>query len=251
VTGDVAAAQDERALRATFRISRTLPGRGGPGARSKGIGEREAGARAPRRGDPVQRCEGQAVSREHRPARSVKAINVRSTGPPGSGRPRRRGEVAIGAVTSRTVDRDLPGATQAPEGLGLEHLRSLGWSSTARSPISSRKMVPRSATARTTPASGPSRSVNAPFSWPKSSESRKVDDSPAQLTSHEGSWPGDSGCGSTRTHPFPVPLSPTRAPWSGRSGPGGSPGGRSPAAGGSGRATRALPRRPPTRAAVH
>ncbi len=86
--------------------------------------------------------------------------------------------------------------------------RSLGWSSGARSPISSRKIVPRSEISNS-PCFRSLASVNAPFSCPNSSESRKVALSPAQLTSTNGAF--ERGLRSwiiRATQPLPVPLSP-------------------------------------------
>src|SRR5437660_928325 len=63
--------------------------------------------------------------------------------------------------------------------------RSLGCSSGARSPISSRKMVPRSASSNS-PWRRSFASVKAPFSCPNSSDSRNVAERPPQLTSTNG-----------------------------------------------------------------
>ena len=49
---------------------------------------------------------------------------------------------------------------------------SLGWSASGRSPISSRKSVPPSASAKK-PSRACSAPVKAPFSWPKSSASAR------------------------------------------------------------------------------
>src|SRR5439155_1606289 len=68
--------------------------------------------------------------------------------------------------------------------------RSLGCSSGTSSPISSRKMVPPSASSNK-PCLRSLASVNAPFSCPNSSESRNVADRPPQFTSTNG--PRDRG----------------------------------------------------------
>ena len=65
-------------------------------------------------------------------------------------------EVLVGRGDQADVHGDLAGAAEPAEGLGLEHLQQLGLELGARSPISSRKMVPWSAISNR-PACGPWR----------------------------------------------------------------------------------------------
>ena len=85
---------------------------------------------------------------------------------------------------------------------------SLTWVAGAISPISSRKIVPPSASSNR-PSRRSAAPVNAPFSWPNSSDSSRVSGSAAQLTAMKGCpRRGDRSCNALATNSLPVPLSP-------------------------------------------
>ncbi len=76
------------------------------------------------------------------------------------------------------------------------------------SPISSRKRVPPSASAKR-PSRARSAPVNAPFSWPNSSDSRRFSGIAPQFTATKGSLTrGEERWSARAIASFPVPLSP-------------------------------------------
>src|SRR5262249_54185804 len=85
--------------------------------------------------------------------------------------------------------------------------RNLDCSGAVMWPISSRKMVPPSAVSKR-PARAAFASVNAPFSWPKSSASTRFSGSAVQLTSMKGPFrrpPPAGGGGGGPPGPLPRP----------------------------------------------
>ena len=89
--------------------------------------------------------------------------------------------------------------------------RILAWSGSGRSPISSRKSVPRWASSNL-PGLRAAAPVNAPFSWPKSSVSSRFSGIAAQLIATNGpSARGLSTCSARANSSLPVPLSPSRS----------------------------------------
>ncbi|MFO0680036.1 MAG: hypothetical protein U0169_26175 [Polyangiaceae bacterium] len=76
----------------------------------------------------------------------------------------------------------VPPTREHPE---FEHPEELAWASRESSPISSRNNVPPFA-ASNTPTFAFTAPVNAPFSWPNSSDSRSVSAHAAQLTATYG-----------------------------------------------------------------
>ena len=85
---------------------------------------------------------------------------------------------------------------------------SLACTCGSASPTSSRKSVPRCATS-IKPGFAATAPVKAPFSWPKSSESRRSRDRPAQLRSTKASSArGPFWCSHRARTPLPVPDSP-------------------------------------------
>ncbi len=86
---------------------------------------------------------------------------------------------------------------------------SLPCRATGRSPTSSRNSVPPCA-AWKRPALACRASVNAPFSWPNSSDSRRDSGMAAQLTSTKGRPArGPPRCSIRARRPLPVPVSPS------------------------------------------
>ena len=85
---------------------------------------------------------------------------------------------------------------------------SFAWRAGDISPTSSRNSVPALATSNS-PALSRIASVNAPRTWPKSSDSSSVSVSAAQLTDTNG-WPALALCSwiMRTTNSLPVPLSP-------------------------------------------
>ena len=85
---------------------------------------------------------------------------------------------------------------------------SFTWTTGLISPISSRKIVPFSATS-ISPFLFESAPVNAPRIWPKSSESSSVSESAPQLRATKGrSFRGELTWMARATSSLPVPLSP-------------------------------------------
>ena len=85
---------------------------------------------------------------------------------------------------------------------------SFGCSARGISPISSRNSVPLSATS-TRPCLAATALVNAPFSWPKSSDSIRLSENVAQLSGMNGEAQRRLCCQSVfATSSLPVPLSP-------------------------------------------
>src|SRR5687768_10449662 len=85
---------------------------------------------------------------------------------------------------------------------------SFTWVASGISPISSRKMVPVSASSNR-PSRRSAAPVNAPFSCPNSSDSSSVSGSAAQLTAMNGlPRRGERSCSAFATNSLPVPLSP-------------------------------------------
>ena len=80
---------------------------------------------------------------------------------------------------------------------------------TGISPISSRKMDPRSASSKR-PSRRSAAPVKAPFSWPNNSLSSSVSGSAPTLTAMKGlDFRPLSTCSARATSSFPVPLSPS------------------------------------------
>ena len=85
---------------------------------------------------------------------------------------------------------------------------SFTWVESGISPISSRKMVPPSASSNR-PSRRSAAPVKAPFSWPNSSDSSSVSGSAAQFTAMNASpRRGERSCSALATSSLPVPLSP-------------------------------------------
>src|SRR5713226_2262022 len=113
--------------------------------------------------------------------------------------------VAVTIRTSTRSERVPPSRSNSPS---CRTRRIFGWVTGERSATSSRNSVPPSASSKR-PSLRPAAPVNAPFSWPNSSDSSSVSGRAAQLTAMNGplrrlerSWMARA------TSSLPVPLSP-------------------------------------------
>ena len=107
--------------------------------------------------------------------------------------------------TSTVFVRDDPTRSNSPS---CSTRRNFTWMSGARSPISSRKIVPPSASSKR-PCRSATAPVKAPFSWPNSSLSTSVGGSAAQLTRTSGrACRRLRSCSARANSSLPVPVGP-------------------------------------------